>query len=77
MDEHKIQIRPIIPSAQVNTSQSDEENFQNAVLRPIIKLQHDLLMHHFEQHLRDRKSDWLEKNIHQKNPREMAQVEKE
>ena len=39
----KKSIRPSIPSAQVKKQMSEEEKFQNAVIRPIIKLQHHLL----------------------------------
>lgn len=43
IDQEKIQIRPVILAALINESMSFEEQFQNATLRPIIKLQHDLL----------------------------------
>lgn len=46
----KISIRPHIKSISKTENQSPEENFQNKVLRPILKLQHDLLVLFFESH---------------------------
>ena len=40
----KKEIRPIIPQAGINESTRREEIFQNVVLRPILKMQHDLLI---------------------------------
>ncbi|NAS30567.1 glyoxalase [Flavobacteriaceae bacterium R38] len=39
-----LSIRPQIPTATVNENMSSDERFQNATLRPIIKLQNDLLV---------------------------------
>ncbi len=51
-DQLKIELRPTIPTI-VNTLQSSsEETFQNEKLRPIIKLQHDLIISHFEYNLK-------------------------
>lgn len=52
--------RPLIPSATVTKHTSEEERFQNNVLRPIIKAQHDLLMMVFVDYV-------LSKNIDIKN----------
>lgn len=46
----KLSIRPHIKSISKTENQSPEENFQNKVLRPILKLQHDLLVLFFESH---------------------------
>lgn len=46
----KQSIRPHIKSISQTENQSLEENFQNKVLRPILKLQHDLLLLFFESH---------------------------
>ncbi|MGY5353715.1 glyoxalase [Wenyingzhuangia sp. IMCC45467] len=65
--ESKKAIRPNIPSAKVDETMSIEEQFQNAVLRPVIKMQHSLitaLFQHFLQHSEYR-LDSLEK--HQKD----------
>ena len=39
----KLSIRPQIPTALVNENMTLEEKFQNTTLRPVIKMQHDLL----------------------------------
>lgn len=41
--------RPSIPSIK-ETASSEEERFQNKTLRPIIKMQHDLLIAFFRQY---------------------------
>lgn len=66
----------------VNKDTTDVEKFQNEVLRPIIKMQHDLLIVFFENYLQKRKIDFkalseerkkikiksiFEKDIHVKN----------
>ena len=38
----KIKLRPTIPSIVIQENTSDEEKFQNSILRPIIKLQHQI-----------------------------------
>ena len=50
IDNLKIEIRPLIPNALVNDSMSFEEQFQNITLRPIIKLQHDLIFQIIKNH---------------------------
>ena len=49
-------IRPIIASAQVNDNMSTEERFQNATLRPIIKMQNHLLIMVFKNYISKRKN---------------------
>ncbi|MCD2258867.1 glyoxalase [Psychroserpens luteolus] len=49
-------IRPIIASAQVNDSMTTEECFQNATLRPIIKMQNHLLILVFRNYIEKRKN---------------------
>tara|TARA_R110000751_G_scaffold154782_1_gene259905 strand:- start:331 stop:744 length:414 start_codon:yes stop_codon:yes gene_type:complete len=49
-------IRPIIASAQVNDSMSADECFQNATLRPIIKMQNHLLIVVFRNYISKRKN---------------------
>ena len=41
-------IRPEVPKALVHDQMSDEERFQNATLRPIVKLQNPLLIEVFK-----------------------------
>jgi hypothetical protein len=43
----KESIRPIIPSIGSQEIASEEERFQNEVLRPIIKMQHDIILAYF------------------------------
>ena len=47
----KISIRPIIKGLNIAQSTSQAEQFQQVTLRPIIKLQHDLLIAFFMQYL--------------------------
>lgn len=44
-------IRPEIPSATINDNMSNDERFQNLVLRPIAKLQDDLLIEVFKNYI--------------------------
>lgn len=54
---HKlIELRPEIPGARVNALTSQEEKFQNETLRPIAKLQHDLLLEIFRNYIERRKN---------------------
>lgn len=41
MDEEKLSIRPVVPTK--DTESTDAERFQNATLRPVLKLQNALL----------------------------------
>ena len=52
IDNFKIEIRPIILNALVNDLMSFEEQFQNTTLRPIIKLQHDLIFQIISNHFK-------------------------
>ena len=52
IDNFKIEIRPLISNALVNDSMSFEEQFQNITLRPIIKLQHDLIFQIIKNHFK-------------------------
>jgi hypothetical protein len=55
MTDLKKQIRPEIPSITKPENFNAEERFQNEVLRPIIKLQHDLILCYFKHHLEQNK----------------------
>jgi len=70
-----LQIRPEIPSAKVNDSMSSEEIFQNNTLRPVAKLQNDLLVAVFRNYIQKHKNvfhnltvekrlDYIENAIH-------------
>lgn len=65
---HFISIRPEISSITINDTMSSEERFQNLVLRPIAKLQNDLLIEVFRNYINKHKNLFydlsLEKRIH-------------
>ncbi len=55
MTTSKKQIRPTINSIIVTDNISDVERFQNEVFRPIIKLQHELIICCFQHYLKKHK----------------------
>jgi len=55
-DSQLIALRPEIPSAQVNDSMSADEQFQNGTLRPVVKLQNDLLVEAFRNYITKHKN---------------------
>jgi len=60
------QIRPTIASAVIHESMSDDERFQNATLRPIIKFQNDLLIAVFKVYIEKRKGVFHELTLPKK-----------
>ena len=74
-DQILLNIRPEIPSAVVTDSMSEEEFFQNNTIRPIAKLQNDLLVEVFKHYIKkhknvfydlpiDKRLDYIENAIH-------------
>ncbi len=74
-DTALILIRPDIPSAKITSMMSDDEYFQNTTLRPVAKLQNDLLVEVFKNYVRKHKNvfyglsiekrlDYVENAIH-------------
>lgn len=61
-----LNIRPTIPRAKVNEQTSPDERFQNLTLRPILKLQHPLLIEVFKQYITRTKSKFSELSDHQR-----------
>ncbi|MEO6348757.1 MAG: glyoxalase [Aquaticitalea sp.] len=70
-----LNIRPEISSAQLFDTMSTEERFQNTTIRPVIKLQHDLLIEVFKNYVSKHKNvfydlslakqlDYIENAIH-------------
>jgi hypothetical protein len=59
-------IRPIISSAKVNDSMKGDERFQNMVLRPIIKLQNDLLIEVFKNYVNKHKCTFYDLTVEKK-----------
>jgi hypothetical protein len=60
MKREQSQSRPEIPSIKITEEMSKEEHFQNNVLRPIIKMKHDLLIAHFINYVASKKVLWQE-----------------
>ncbi|MBU2527246.1 MAG: glyoxalase [Bacteroidetes bacterium] len=55
-DSYLLTIRPHIPSADVFENTCPDERFQNETLRPVIKLQHDLLVAAFRNYAQKHKN---------------------
>jgi len=64
-------IRPIITSAKVNDNMSKDEQFQNATLRPIIKMQNDLFVMVFKNYIKKRKNVFYELSL----PKQLNYIE--
>ena len=64
-------IRPIIASAQVNDTMSADECFQNATLRPIIKMQNHLLVLVFRNYIDKRKNVFYDLSL----PKQLDYIE--
>lgn len=66
-DKFLLRIRPEIPNAKTFSNTSDEERFQNETLRPIVKLQNDLMLAIFRNYVQKHKNVFydlsLEKRI--------------
>lgn len=67
MTDAKQSIRPVIKNIGIGENKSAEENFQNTVLRPIIKLQHELLIAFFSNYIQKRKVDIKGLNTQEKS----------
>ncbi len=57
-DQQLLALRPSIPAALLTETISEEENFQNETLRPILKLQNPLLLVLFRQYIKRRKNEF-------------------
>ncbi len=55
MPHTRTELRPIIKGLDLKVTKSTEEKFQNETLRPILKMQHDLLVKYFRSYLLSRK----------------------
>ena len=53
-------IRPTITSAKIMPNMSEDERFQNETLRPILKLQNDLLLASFQNYIIKMKNTFYE-----------------
>lgn len=67
-DQQLLAIRPIISSILITENMSNEEHFQNMTLRPVIKLQNDLLIEVFKNYITKHKNVFyqltLERRLH-------------
>jgi len=74
-DDHLVKMRPDLGQVRTNDQMSSQEFFQNNTLRPILKLQNDLIValfrHYVEKHKGvfyelspERKMDYIESAIH-------------
>jgi len=62
-DFELLKLRPEIPSAIVTSSTSVEECFQNKTIRPIAKLQNDLLVEVFKHYIKKHKNVFYDLSI--------------
>ncbi|MEM7187215.1 MAG: glyoxalase [Bacteroidota bacterium] len=62
-DSTLLELRPDIPSAKILPGMSSEEQFQNATIRPIAKLQDDLLVAVFRNYARKHKNVFYDLSI--------------
>lgn len=62
-DRSLLLLRPDIPSATVNPSMTSEEIFQNQTLRPVAKLQNELLLEVFRNYARKHKNVFYDLSI--------------
>ncbi len=65
-DERLIRQRPDLPVSKIKDNMSSEEYFQNAVLRPILKFQNDILIEVFKTYISKRKNVYYTLNQNQK-----------
>ncbi len=64
-DQQLLDNRPIISSIKITDDMSNDERFQNITLRPVIKLQNDLLIEVFRNYIRKHKNAFYELNVEQ------------
>ena len=65
-DERLLRQRPDLPASKIKDNMSSEEYFQNAVLRPILKFQNDILIEVFKTYISKRKNVYYTLNQNQK-----------
>jgi hypothetical protein len=65
------QIRPIITSALIYDTMSDDERFQNQTLRPVIKLQNELFIEVFKNYISKHKNVFYELTL----PKQLDYIE--
>lgn len=58
--------RPTIPSAKIHENMSNDERFQNATLRPVLKMQNSLLVAAFKNYIAKHKGGFYSYNTEKK-----------
>lgn len=69
--EKLLQQRPQIPSSKIHDNMSREEYFQNAVLRPVLKLQNELFIAVYINYIRKHKNVFHDLSL----PKKMQYIE--
>ncbi len=64
--EALLEIRPVLSNAQVSENMSIDERFQNTTIRPIVKLQHELLIAVFKNYIAKRKNVFYDLSLTKK-----------
>ncbi|WP_029036846.1 hypothetical protein [Salinimicrobium xinjiangense] len=62
-DENLLRLRPQIKSAVISSATLPDEKFQNRTLRPVIKLQNDLLLEAFKNYVQKHKNVFFEMSV--------------
>lgn len=65
-DKDLIRLRPEIPTAKVSENMSPDEQFQNRTLRPVAKLQNDLMIEVFKNYIKKHKNAFYSFSIEKK-----------
>jgi hypothetical protein len=55
-----LELRPMVTSAKILPNMSEDERFQNQTLRPLLKLQNDLLLASFKNYIKKAKNSFYE-----------------
>jgi len=74
MNQDKISIRPELPHVVVDDTMTQDEQFQNKTLRPIMKMQHELILAMTDMYIKkkknvyhnltsEKKSDYIKNNL--------------
>ena len=64
--DRRLDIRPTIPASHFNSQMGFNEHFQNKTLRPVIKLQNDLLVEAFKNYANKHKGVFFELSLEKK-----------
>ncbi len=65
-DQNLLRLRPEIPNARVSENMSRDEQFQNRTLRPVTKLQDELLVEVFRNYIHKHKNTFYGFNVEKK-----------